>query len=224
VVVDEAVAAYLATVTERVVSVFAERAIGVWLLGSAAYGGFGPASDLDVQAATATPATSGEVSDLVERLTPDLAACPAEGLEFVLYDRAVLARPSPPLQWSLNLNGGPHRDFEASTDPTTESWHWFVLDLAIGRTTAVTLHGTDLAAVLGPIDDGVVRDAIAASLRWHDRNEADTPNQRANAVRGLRYLETGEWGSKPEALAWLEGTGRTPSQAVARLRAALAPR
>lgn len=212
---------YLETVTKSIRSVFGARLTGVWLLGSGAYGGFGPTSDLDLQAATEHRPTPDEVATLVRLLRPRLAACPAEGLEFVLYDRAVLADPRPPLRWSLNLNGGPKRAYEASTDPDTEAWHWFVLDLAIGRHSAVTLAGSDLADVLGPIAHDLQVKAIAESVRWHADHEPDEAKALGNAVRALRFLNTGEWGSKPDGLAWLAGTGMTVAEAQASLRTRL---
>jgi hypothetical protein len=98
--VTEAAASFLRGLTGQVFSVFSEDLTGVWLLGSGAYGGFGAKSDLDVQAAIENTPTDQEVAALVGLITPSLARCPAEGLEFVLYDRAVLETPTPPLQWS----------------------------------------------------------------------------------------------------------------------------
>jgi hypothetical protein len=221
-VIPEVARPYLGGLTRDAVSVFGRRLTGVWLLGSAAYGGFGAHSDLDVQAATDTTPTAPEVETLVGLITQGLPACPAEGLEFVLYDRAVLEEFTPPLRWSLNLNGGPARAFTASTDPASESWHWFVLDLAIGRDHSVTLHGADLADVVGPIDRDLELEAIRESLRWHEGNEPLGPNHLANAARALRYLETATWGSKPAALEWLSGTGRTAIDALEELRTRLA--
>ena len=203
---------------------FAERLTGVWLLGSGAYGGFGAESDLDVQAIVDGPPTGAEIDRLVALIAHPHLACPAAGLEFVLYERRVLEHPSPPLEWSLNLNGGPKRARSVSTDPARHPWHWFVLDLAAGRELAVTLHGTDLADVVGPISDEDQLAAITESVRWHDENEPASTNQTYAAARGLMYLETGTHPSKPAARAWLASTGRTPQDAIEELRAALRTR
>ncbi|VAV93985.1 hypothetical protein MNBD_ACTINO02-202 [hydrothermal vent metagenome] len=204
---------YLRDLTERVVSVFEERTVGVWLIGSAAYGGYTENSDLDVQAAVAGP-TDSEVAALVEMINHEALPCPAAGLEFVLYARDVLVDPVAPLQWSLNLNGGPKRSPSLSTDFTSEEWFWFVLDLAVVRDLSVALHGQDLVDVVGMFSRDVQIAAIADSVRWHAAHVPDGPSRGANAARGLRFIETGTWGSKPEGLAWLASTGRTPEQAL----------
>ena len=59
--------------------------------------------------------------------------------------------------------------------------------------------------------------AIAASLRWHASEDAGSLNQVANAARSLRYLRTGLWGSKPDALRWSESQGYSESDVIAEL-------
>lgn len=204
---------YLRELTDRIVSVFEERTVGVWLIGSAAYGGYSQGSDLDVQAAVEDP-TSSEIERLVEMINHEALPCPAAGLEFVLYDRDVLVDPSPPMQWALNLNGGPQRSPSVSIDFTSEAWFWFVLDLAVVRDLSVALHGRDLVDVVGMFSRDVQIAAIADSVRWHAAHLPDGPSRGANAARGLRFIETGTWGSKPEGLAWLASTGRSPEQAL----------
>lgn len=207
---------YVDRVASAVCDVFGDRVVGVWLLGSLAYGGFGPASDVDIQAAVVDP-TDEEIAHLVERINHRALPCPAAGLEFVLYNVETLRDPTPPLQWLLNLNGGPAREEKTSTEPTSESWHWFYLDLAIGRETATTLIGQDLRDAAGPVDPLDVRAAIATSLRWHESEDAGAFNQTANAARGLRYLRTGLWGSKPDALLWAASQGYSESDVIAEL-------
>jgi hypothetical protein len=212
----EAVDRYVERIANAVEAAFGDRVSGVWLIGSLAYGGFGPSSDVDVQAAVRDPA-DGEVASLVERIRHPQLPCPAAGLEFVLYDVNDLVSPVPPLQWLLNLNGGPTREEKISTDPTSESWHWFLLDLAIGRQTAKTLSGRDLREVVGPISREDQLAAIVESLRWHSSNEEGNANQAANAARGLRFLRTGQWGSKPDALRWASSLGLPTSDLMAEL-------
>lgn len=212
----EAAERYADRVADEVRSVFEDRAVGVWLIGSLAHGGFGPTSDVDIQAAVDKPGDDA-IRALVGRIRHPILPCPAAGLEFVLYDVAVLASPTPPLRWSLNLNGGPSREEKVSTDPATESWHWFLLDLAVGRDTARTLHGEDLRDVAGSISQADVRAAIAESFRWHRRHDNGGSNQLANAARGLRFLRFGQWGSKPDALDWATALGYSPRNVMTEL-------
>jgi hypothetical protein len=192
----------------------------VWVLGSLAYGGFGPSSDIDVQAAATDP-TPAEIDALVDRIAHPALPCPADGLEFVLYDVVELEDPTPPLRWALNLNGGPARPRSVSTDPASEPWHWFLLDLAIGRQTARTLYGRSLHDVAGPISraDQVV--AISESFRWHVAHDAGGDNQPANAARGLRFLRTGQWSSKIDAMRWATSVGYSTQDVITALASEL---
>lgn len=207
---------YVDRIAAEVCEVFGDRVVGVWLLGSLAYGGFGPASDVDIQAAVVDPSDE-EIARLVERINHRALPCPAAGLEFVLYNVEAMRDITPPLRWSLNLNGGTAREEKVSTDSTSEPWHWFYLDLAIGRETAKALIGRELAAVAGRVEAVDVEAAIAASLHWHARHDAGSFNQAANAARGLRYVRTGLWGSKPDALLWAASHGYSESDVVAEL-------
>ena len=206
VVASPPVRSYADAVGAAVEATFGDRLVGVWLLGSHAYGGATESSDIDIQAAVHDAAPE-EVSELADRIAHPQLWCPGAGLEFVLYEARALAEPQAPLRWLLNLNGGPDREAKVSTDPSTESWHWFVLDLAIGRDTAVTIRGRDLEEVAGQIDRHTVAEAIAASQRWHEVHDTNAPNRTANAARGLRFLRTGAWVSKPEAIAWASAQG-----------------
>jgi hypothetical protein len=48
-----------------------------------------------------------------------------------------------------------------------------------------------------------VLDALDRSLGWHAEHEPAGRNTVLNTVRSWRWLETGEWGTKPEAAHWL---------------------
>ena len=102
--------------------------------------------------------------------------------------------PGAPLRWSLNLNAEPERAASASTDPSSESWHWFVLDLAAARTTAATLYGVDLVDGLGPIDPAIALSTIAESVRWYGQHEPASVNQAVAAAHGPVYVESGVLG------------------------------
>ncbi len=209
----EPVLDYLGRLVDEITFVFGDRVVGVWTIGSLAYGGFGKGSDIDVQTAVEEP-REVEALGLAERIVHPTLLCPAAGLEFVLYDRSELIGPTVPLRWALNVNGGPTRAVSVSTNHRSEPWHWFVLDLAIGRETAATLTGVDLADVVGPFTRRVQLEAIAASVAWHRHFDDGAPNQAANAARGLQYASTGRWTSKPDALRWLAAKGVPPDDAA----------
>ncbi len=212
---------YCNAVASAVEDVFGTRLVGVWLIGSHSYGGATIESDIDIQAAVSDP-TAPEVQDLADRIAHPRLECPGAGLEFVLYDVADLNSPKAPLQWRLNLNGGPTRAHKRSTDPGTESWHWFVLDLVGGRLHAHTLAGRQLGDVVGPIDRQVQLEAIAESYRWHRDSEPSGLNQTANAARSLMYLRTDRWGCKAEGIEWAATVNlRSPESILQALSLAL---
>jgi hypothetical protein len=126
---------------------------------------------------------------------------PARGLELVAYAAGEVV---------LNVNTGPgmteHVGF-AGDDPS----FWFVRDRAIAEQHAVTLVGPAWGASFPPVPRDDVLAALRQSLDWHADAEPASRNAALNAIRTWRWLETGDWVSKPEALDWL----------VARLRSEL---
>jgi len=85
----------------------------------------------------------------------------------------------------------------------------------------VTEAGWTRAAVDSPRPRADQQAAIAESVRWHARHDGGTPNQAANAARGLRFLRTGQWGSKPAALAWAASLDYPAEDVIAELTRAL---
>lgn len=59
------------------------------------------------------------------------------------------------------------------------------------------------------------------SVSWHADHDDGRPNQIANAARGLRFLQTGQWGSKPQALEWAEAVGYPAQDMIAALTEAI---
>ncbi len=164
-----------------------DRLVAVWQIGSAALGGWDPAtSDVDVQAVSARLSRPE-----LEALAAELSAvpCPVRGLEFVLY--------ADPPAFQLNLNTGPGMEHHEGYDPDAEPRFWFVLDLAIAQEHAKPLVGPHPRELVGELD---VRPALRESLAWW----RDFGGEQAliAACRTMAWLETGRWLSKREAYAW----------------------
>lgn len=173
--------------------------VGLAIVGSGATGDLTPHSDIDLLAVIEHP------PPLPHRLGDELAAlavraCPARGMELVVYTRAQVQPPSWPQPYLLNVNAGPGMPRHISTggDPP----HWFLLDLAIARDHAVPVHGPHPRQVVGPPRTADVRDALRASLRWHDQQASGSPDAVLNTCRAWHWLETGRWTSKSEAGRW----------------------
>ena len=191
---------YSGELSSRLSTALGSDLIGVWLLGSAALGGFSPErSDVDVLAVSRTVPSLAARRSVVDLIGPDALPCPAQGLEFVWYARSDVQPLADPPSYQLNLNGGRLREHKIQFGPGAEAEHWFVIDLAIGRDHAVPLLGPPLADVVTPIPRPRLLDALRRSLAWHDENDAGSPNQVLNAARTIQFLETGLWTNKLDA-------------------------
>lgn len=203
------VQAYLGALTLALRARLGDDLIGVCLFGSAAQGAYEPGlSDLDVQAVTRRTLPLETRHTIAADLSHAALPCPAQGLEFVLYPAAAVRPMTAAPAFDLNLNTGSHRAQHVGLDAALEEPHWFVLDIALGRERGRALWGPPPAAMFGEVPRPVILDALVQSQRWHARHDADAPNRVLNAARTWRFLDTGEWGSKPGGVAWAAQQGR----------------
>ncbi len=204
VALPDAEAAYLEQVVKTLQSRLHQRLVGVYLFGSAAYSDYTPRiSDLDVQAVVTESLSKHECTDIASSLAHQRLPCPARRLEFVCYAQSSINPATRHPHFELNFNTGAGEHNHLSLDPTEESSHWFVLDIAIGRAIGRTLVGPEPAQVFAPIPRIWQLEAIADSLAWHRTHELISANSVLNACRGWRYAVTGMWGSKVAGAAWV---------------------
>jgi predicted nucleotidyltransferase len=163
----------------------------VYLIGSAASGSYEAGrSDVDVIAVTARPLGAEEKRALAD--AAEALPCQARKLELVVY-------PLGSERHEINLNTGEKVSFDAAADPA----FWFVLDRAIAQEHAVPLLGPPWSEVFEPVAREQVLAALDEALDWQEREEPIGRSSVLNACRAWMWLETGIWGSKPEAAAWL---------------------
>ncbi len=194
---DTAAENYLEELVARLREVLEDVLVGVWLLGSGARADYIPGrSDLDVAVAISRPLARAEKEAVVERCRHDALACPAKGLELVLYV------PSSAPAYELNLNGGPVAPFHVSYDAFEDEAHWFVVDLAAARDNNRALLGPPLTEVFPEPVAAAVREAVNAVLDWQESSEGTAPNSALNACRAWYFGVEGGWISKSEAAAW----------------------
>ena len=176
-----------------------------YVIGSAASGAFAPgASDLDMVVVLSGEPSRRELLELAGRAgAVDVA--PARGLELVVYAGGELV---------LNLNTGPGVADRVDYGPPAGEEFWFVLDRAIAERYALPLVGPPWRDVFLPVTRAEILDALAASLRWQDQHHPHSAQSALSAIRAWRWLETGEWVSKPEAVAWLIARVRRAVEAV----------
>lgn len=176
---------------QRVVAALDEEPTAVYVVGSVALGAFEPGrSDLDMVAVFDRRLSDAEKHALARRVL-EVDVTPARQLELVAYAGGELA---------LNVNSDP---VLVELDPPRETRFWFVLDRAIAQQAAVAVAGPEWNEVFEPVPRTEVLAALAASLDWHSEETPGDANTVLNALRGWRYLETGDWVSKPEAARWL---------------------
>lgn len=194
---------YLQQIVSILQARLAERLVGVYLFGSAAYGDYEPpVSDLDVQAVVSESLSLPERRDIAGSLAHGALPCPARRLEFVCYAQAAIDPATRHPQFELNFNTGSDMDDHLSLDPAEESSHWFLLDIAIGRELGRSLLGPEPAQVFAAIPRLWQLEAIHDSLAWHHQHDFASANSVLNACRSWRYAATGCWGSKIVGAAW----------------------
>ena len=209
---------YLAELTGRIEATLGEDLVGVYLMGSAATGGYVPgASDLDVWALVRGPLAEAAKRALVARVDQAALPCPARGLELVV----ARFNDGPEPRVELNLNDGPRMARRVALDASDGPRHWFVLDAAIGRRHGRALAGPPLAEAFPPIPRSLQLAAIGESLDWYAEHEPDNRKAVLTAARGWRYIAQGRWSGKEDAARW--AAARRPDWAT-ELEEALAAR
>lgn len=189
---------YLAELAHRTRTAVGDDLLGMWVIGSAAVGGYDHGiSDVDVLAVSRHRWRPDDRQRLGEQVVHPTLSCPTAGLEFVWYALPNLVELGDPVQFQLNVNGGPDRARMIQVEPDASPNYWSVLDLAAARRVGVPLGSdADAAAVLPEVPrDRVVR-AARGSLEWHDGPDAGSPNRVLNLARLLVLLEEGRWLSK----------------------------
>jgi hypothetical protein len=193
-----ALSAYVDELVETLVGTVELKA--AYLIGSVARGAYEHGrSDLDVYAVVDTALSAAEKEQLVERI--EKLRCPARALELVIYSIAEASSQSP--RFELNLNLGTEEVAGAEESP-----HWFVLDRAIAENHAVSLVGPPWSDVFAAVSRHDVLQAIEQSLDWQERFDPLGRSALLNACRAWKWLEEGDWVSKPEAAGWLRGKVR----------------
>jgi hypothetical protein len=126
--------------------------------------------------------------------------CPARKLELVVYRESDLRQATDRPSWQLNLNTGLelHR---ATTDPTGEPAHWYILDLAFARRHAIALIGPDAVRVIADPGADAVDRAMSEMAIWFAEHEPGWAATAA-ACRAWHWRATGQFAGKRAAVVW----------------------
>jgi hypothetical protein len=202
VAIPEEVTRYLQAVTARVHDVFGDHVVGVYTTGSLALGDYRPGrSDIDLMAVVSGSEDLDLRQQLVRQLDHRVLACPAAGLEFVLYSLSTVSQPTLDAGYLLNVNTGRALPPVTSFDPGDGPAFWYPIDRAITRQSGVSLYGPpalQLFAAL-PYDD-LLRVVIAAVEAHSDPQEEHLlDNAVLNGCRGLAFAQDRRWYAKVDA-------------------------
>jgi hypothetical protein len=206
---------YLGAVVGRLQSIFGGRLVGVYPAGSVALDAYIPGrSDVDL-IAVASSFGRAEVEAVVAALDHGALPCPARGLEFVLYDRAVLAGLTTEAGFALNLNTGAGLPYKAEFGFSGGLAFWYPIDRDIVRQQRRALLGPPFAGLTTRVRHRELMPVVAASVLAAVDHGV---NGVLNGCRALRYHTEHTWYPKRAAAAW--ALDRLPADAPV-IRAAL---
>jgi predicted nucleotidyltransferase len=212
--------AYLEAVVSKLRDDLGPDLVGVYLHGSLAMGSSTPGrSDIDVLAVCAAPISPERGRALGAALAAIPVPASAVGLEFSLVTEAAARTRSAAPPFEVHVTHEEPFVTDGHDRPGDED---LPLHFAMVRARGRSLFGPDARHVfLEPdrallvrsmrTDVETVRSEGVAWWEGHDHPElASMAYQVLNAARCLRYLETGELGSKVEGAAWLASRDPDP--------------
>ena len=215
-VIDDVVAAHLGA-----------DAFGTYVVGSVALGGYvAGESDVDIVAVCERRLDASARLRLAEAVADRTAACPARGLEFTLYRRAVASSVSDAADFEVNANGGPRMDRLVRITPDDQPGFWYLLDRVIAHRCGVVVSGPPPDEVFADAPRRLLLEAMRSSMRWHRVHEGATLYTVLNAARAWRFAGEDVLGSKLEGASWARTRWSDPSvidAAVERRHGRLAP-
>lgn len=210
--VPDDVVAYGHEVDATLQQLLGEGFVGAYYVGSIALGGYvAGESDLDIAAVSAHAIPDDVKPSLADAVFGTTTSCPARGLEFTLYRRAVAASSPVGADFEVNVNGGPRMARAIHLESRAESPFWYVLDRAIAHRCGVVISGPVPAGVFADVSRRTLLDAMIASMRWHRQHEKATLYSVLNASRAWRFAVEDVLGSKLEGAAWARERWSSPS-------------
>ena len=201
--VPDEILTYSGEVVATLQEVLGDGLRGAYYVGSIALGGYvAGESDIDIVAVSEhgipdqlKPSIAGAVFDTTR-------FCPARGLEFTMYRRAVAESSPVAADFEVNVNGGPRMARDIHLDARTEPRFWYVIDRAIAHRCGVAICGPPPVEVFADVSRRALLDVMIESMRWHREHEKATLYSVLNATRAWRFAAENALGSKLEGAAW----------------------
>jgi len=199
---------YLWALVDESQLVLGAELVGAYAAGSIALNAFQAGrSDVDIALVSRSPLPVTVKEQLAQRLRHEALACPARGLELVVYRRDVAMSGTSEPGFELELNTGAGMDFRRTLQPedrpVADGHFWYGLDRSILHQSGLPVLGppaSDMFADLAPAD---LRNLMVTSLRWwitlpapSDRRAPGAEDAVLGACRALVRCRSGRWLSK----------------------------
>jgi predicted nucleotidyltransferase len=190
---------YIFDTASIVKNVLKNNLVGIYLFGSASYKEYIPGeSDIDIQVVSKTKINTTTLEILVEKLLHSNHPCPATKLEFVAYESLTLSSENS-ISYSLNLNTGRTIADHFSLDSSEDAPHWFVLDIAMGKTNAITIYGIDAFDIFPKISKKKIAQSMFDCLNWFNLNLHLSEAHKFCIFRCFVFTDVGKLVSKKSA-------------------------
>jgi hypothetical protein len=189
---------YLDEVTARVRATFGTNLLGVYTTGSLALGGYRAGrSDIDMMAVLHEPTRPRCYAAVAELLSDRVLPCPAAGLEFVLYPRDLVGRPTAAAGYLLNFNTGSELPSVCSLNSRASEGFWYAIDRAITAQSGHALYGPPASSVFAEPDRQLLLPLLIESVDAQASAGGHLlDNAVLNACRSLCYAREGRWYTK----------------------------
>ncbi len=196
---------YLAEIARRCRQRLGDDLVGVYAGGSLALHGYRPGrSDIDVAVVVRDAPDEDTKRALVEDLRQENLACPARGLELVVYRAQVAAAGDTEPGFEVELNTGARMAFRATYHPAdrppADGTFWYAIDRSILADHGRTVVGPPAPTVFRGPSEWDLAHLLAESLRWHLAAPAAAGDDAVlNACRALHRVRDGRWLAKAAA-------------------------
>lgn len=188
--------------TARVRDVFGDHVVGIYTTGSLALGDYRHGrSDIDLMGVVDGSPDLDLRQQLVRQLDHQELACPAAGLEFVVYPLTTVSRPTLAAGYVINFNTGPALPPVTSFDPGDGPAFWYPIDRAITHQSGESLYGPSAAQLFAALPFEDLLGVVIASVTAHSEpQESDLlDNAVLNGCRALSFARDRRWYAKVDA-------------------------